>query len=171
MTNEILDNNSTEKIKIRSSLLNWVELFLFLLFAYITVDSCYFFISNPNWVSPILLLLIFSNFKFVYSSRKATLIYEATQDSKEIKLAKKSSHRVIFICTAIGLCFLSIALINNFVIMIKKIGGSSMSGFISWNGFFDWHTTLNFAVISIFPILQIYYMVKTSRIFNAIVKD
>lgn len=118
MTNEILDTNFSERINIRSKLLNWAELLLLSIHLLLFLASFYFIISDDSR-SPIqyLILFLFSypNLKFVYSSRNATLIYEETQNSKEINTAKKSKSRLVFICTGILLCLLSIAYINNLV--------------------------------------------------------
>lgn len=168
MPTDVLDESPNEKISIRPYSLYWVELLLFLIYGFLVVNLCYFHSFN-GIIVPVLLLLIFSNLTFVYSSRKATLNYEETQSRSDIVKVKNSTSRLIFICTGICLCLLSIAIISNFIMLFNNLRLSSIGP--SLNRFFEIKTYLSLALITILPLLQIYYMVQTSHIFSFVFKD
>jgi hypothetical protein len=171
MTNQILDENPNKKISLRSRLLNWVELLLFCIYALLCLDACYLFTYDGRLFIPLLLLLILSNLKFVYSSRKATLDYEQSQNTEKISAVKKSKSRLAFICTAVCLCFISILLISKFILMIINLDNSSIGSVVDWSTLFEWRVYLGLTLMVILPILQIYYMTHTSNIFSIVLKD
>lgn len=160
---EILDHNSNDKIKPRSPLLNIVEWLLLAIYTFLILDFCYARLFNSSNVNLLIFsficLLIFSNLKFVYSSRKAIIAYEENQNNEAINKLKKSISRISFICTEILLFLLVIILITKFI--TEK---SFASIFFS----LDKYIVFSAIVVGIsLPVLQLYYIIKTTKIFRS----
>ena len=163
MTIEILDHNSNDKIKPRSPLLNIVGWLLLSIYTFLILDFGYARLFNSSNVNLLIFsficLLIFSNLKFVYSSRKAIIAYEENQNSEAINKLKKSISRILFICTGILLLLLVIIFFTKFI---------TEENFMR---FFYLDKYIVFSTIAVgisLPILQLYYIIQTAKIFRSI---